>query len=201
MRIGFDVDGVLANFCDAYETACIQAAEGKNLFQPWSLQDGPVTWNWPEHYGYTKEEVGRVWQMIKNSNHFWSDLTALPDMLVLERWLVKNWRANVIDEMYFVTSRPGINAKAQTEDWFLNKGNGIFATVLISDEKGLIAKGLNLDFYVDDKIENVESVIEHSPKTRVSLMDREYNRKAAHLDLYRISNLSQFLDSVEASRP
>ena len=53
MRIGFDVDGVLADFNKRFIERVI-AITGRDLFPPRPF-DIP-TWNYPEHYGYTAEE-------------------------------------------------------------------------------------------------------------------------------------------------
>jgi len=79
------------------------------------------------------------------------------------------------DDVYFITSRPGIDAKIQTEDWLYNAGYP-HATVLISSAKGLCAQALKLDVYIDDRWENCVDVATTSLKTKVFLLDRPWNR-------------------------
>lgn len=189
MRIGFDIDGVLADFCTAYETLIVKQTK-RNDFPKWTRDEGPVTWNWPEHFGYSKEEVGAAWKHIKNSHLFWHDLEALPEAYHFYEWLLDK---GPLHELYFVTARPGLMVKAQTEQWFKRYFNE-FVTVLISDQKGAIANALSLDYYVDDKLENIESVQLLSPGTQAFLIDRAYNRKREVN--HRISDLETFLSHL-----
>ena len=62
MRLGIDVDGVLANFSKGYAELIIELT-GKNLFQPGDIEDPPV-WDWDILRGYTKEEVSATWKHI-----------------------------------------------------------------------------------------------------------------------------------------
>lgn len=194
MRIGFDIDGVLADFCTAYEHEVVAMAGGVNLFQPWAMNVGPVTWNWPEHYGYTKEIVSAVWNKIKASNDFWLNLSALPEMDLFAAW---HYQMRGNHEMYFVTARPGREVKLQTELWLRQRLSLEYnenITVLISDQKGMICRALNLDMYVDDKAENVQSVMDQSVTTNPYLIDRAYNR---HMNPgRRIASLEEFLATV-----
>lgn len=188
MRIGFDIDGVLADFCTAYEREVVAAAGGVNLFKPWALKEGPVTWNWPEHFGYTREIVSAVWKKIKESNDFWYGLSAMPEMELFAQW--HDW-AYMKHEIYFVTARPGREVKHQTEEW-LYRHLGFTPTVLISSEKGSICSALNLDYYIDDKAENVADVVAKSSTTQAYLLDRAYNR---HMTTgIRIASLEEFLN-------
>lgn len=192
MRIGFDIDGVLADFNTSF-IALIKKVTGKNLFPNgyW-----PTTWNYPESLGYTAVEVGWAWDAIKAEGNFWRDLGALPDTAALQDWL---WNGNahndVYDEFYFITSRMGKNVKRQTEDWLEEHLELPGLTVLISSEKGALAKALKLDYYVDDRAENILDVNEKSPTTFAFLIDQPWNRhKQVNL---RINELSTFLESID----
>lgn len=171
MKIGFDIDGVLADFNTAYIQLTKQLTE-RNLFPP---DYKPHCWSYPEALGYTPEEVKRVWTFIKRSPNFWADLTPEPGAATLQRLypdLVLN------NDIYFCTSRPGESAKWQTELWLaVLLGNPVpTPTVLISSKKGSCAKALDLDVYIDDNYDNVWDVAMESPDTRCYLLDREYNR-------------------------
>ena len=192
MRIGFDIDGVLANFPPAYEKLFVDIT-GDNNFPPLT-SEGPGSWNWPtDLHGYTAEHTKEAWRRIKKSPDFWVSLDAiLPDFIHFMNWLGEHEDDH---ELYFVTARPGTETKWQTEQWFINR-IGVAPTVLISEEKGMIAKALNLDLYVDDKAENIKDVEEKSPNTKAYLIDRGYNR---HISTkHRIANLEEFLNIVQS---
>lgn len=177
MKIGIDIDGVLADFCTAYEALHVEVT-GRNTFAPYGQEEGPVTWNWPVVYGYTKEETAEVWNRIKSSDNFNMLLKTLPDARAL-----RHWRGVRKHDVYFVTARVGERVKWQTEEW-LQDVFGYYdetPTVLIASDKGAIAKALNLDIYVDDNWHNAYNTGVASPTTQVYLIDRAYNRPESSL--------------------
>lgn len=153
MRIGVDLDGVIADFNSSYIQKIIELT-GEDKFPPRPF-DIPV-WNYPEYYNYSDEQVAEVWEVIKRSESFWQLL------------LPYNWTAKVLQrlhrarvtghDIYFITSRPGVRAKQQTELWLQRLGY-VDATVLISDKKGYAAIALDLETYIDDKPSNVLDVV------------------------------------------
>lgn len=175
MIYGIDVDGVLADFNDAYITCVIDVA-GKDRFPPRPF-DIP-TWNYPEHYGYSKDVVSASWAQIKADPMFWQRLPSYPHTERMLFHLLKlTYKRN---DIYFITARVGVDVKVQTERWLQAYAWGGFAidkpTVLISSDKGGCAKALHLDYYIDDKTENCEDVVSRSPSTTVHLFDQPWNR-------------------------
>jgi len=170
MRLGIDVDGVAANFNASFIPRCIRVT-GRDLFphRPFPI---PL-WDYPQHYGYSEAEVRLVWEEITKDERFWADLPVYSwtrDFLgCLEG------RASV-DDVYFITSRPGVYAKHQTEEWIAKHGGPRRPTVLISSEKGLCAKALRLDAYIDDRDKNVIDVRTEAPYSRTFLLDHPWNR-------------------------
>lgn len=190
MRIGFDVDGVLAAFVPAYQKKCVEVG-GRNLFHPQDIYDPPC-WDWPQLRGYTDEEVGEVWRQIKEDGEFWLRLKSLPGVAAL-RAALSSFLKDA--EIYFVTSRVGIDVKWQTEMWLLERFD-VIPTVLISSAKGLCCHALKLDAYVDDNWDNIVAVSEQSPKTRAYLLDYAYNRingTAVPSGVTRVSSLFEML--------
>lgn len=164
MRIGFDIDGVLANFFTAYEKQVIEKANGLDLFgqnkYPHNL---PPTWNWPEHYGYDDGVVSKVWAYIKDNPMFWDTLEVLPALdLVVDMDYVSN-------DLYFITDRPGQGAQAVTANWLASELGFIPSTIISRKGKGLAANALDLDLYIDDKVENVLDCQEKAPSCRTYL--------------------------------
>lgn len=189
MILGIDCDGVLADFNSAFINRVVHVT-GKDLFPPRPF-DIP-TWNYPEAYGYTKEEVSAVWEDIKADHYFWSSLPAYPG--TLEALSSLEHRQYGGDEIYFVTARPGIDAKGQTERWL--QCNGFYKpTVLISSAKGMCAQALKMDRYLDDRWENVVDVAK-TPETYAYMMARPWNRgKDYHLHgITVVSTVHAFLE-------
>lgn len=191
MRIGFDVDGVLADFNTSF-IALVKKVTGRDLFPEgyW-----PDTWDYPQSLGYTEAEVSAVWDVIKKGNVFWGRLSALPDMDALFDWY--DTHAFFDHEIYFITSRMGKQVKRQSETWLERK---LFLldtpTTLISSQKGEIAHALKLDYYIDDRAENILDVMSKSPQTFAYLIDQPWNQHK-HVPL-RIRTLADFLQVVDA---
>lgn len=193
MKLGVDVDGVLAdfngNFIERYITVI---GEDKFPARPFEIK----SWNYPEDdYGYSVEQTGNVWSSIKRDRSFWQDLPPYEDTHDAMRQLSRlSWEEH---DIYFITSRMGVKAKQQTEDWIMNNGFSDYPTVLISSEKGLCARALKLDFYIDDRTENCEDVRDHAMANCVMLA-RSWNRDIPNVP--RIPNMAAFFDAVNAER-
>lgn len=196
MRIGFDIDGVLADFNTDF-IKLVPEVTGRNLFPPgyW-----PHTWDYPKALGYADEETrypnGSVWKRIAAGDVFWRNLPALPDAKTLNRWFHSTEPIPVEEchEFYFITSRTGKLVKLQTEEW-LDEHVAHGQTVLISSEKGAIAKALKLDFYIDDRGENILDVEKVSPNTRAFLLNQPWNTD--FVVKQRCHDVAEFLSAID----
>ena len=195
MRLGIDIDGVLADFVTAYKARFVQLT-GRDLFGD-SLW---ASWSHEITVGYTKDEVTAIWEAIKSDPLFWVKLSPYWDALtVLERLTFRHYH----DDVYFITARPGIEVKKQTELW-LSTHSPFFdetPTVLISSEKGMCCRALRLEKYIDDRPENVADVRRLSPDTKTYLMDRTWNQgeHGQHPcllrgDIKRVESVEEMLD-------
>lgn len=178
MRIGFDIDGVLADFIGSYQRLFVEESGG-NLFGPSDHIDPPC-WDWPQYRGYSDSVVGRVWARITADDTFWMNLNPMGNVLTLGQMLYELERKH---EVYFITNRAGLRVKRQTEIWLIDhlrypaRCQGVFPTVLVSSAKGVMCKALNLDVYIDDNYENCADAKLTSPTTRTYMLDRLYNRQ------------------------
>jgi 5'(3')-deoxyribonucleotidase len=187
MRIGIDVDGVLADFNTSFIERVIQVT-GKDLFpaRPFDI----LVWDYPQSYGYTSKEVSAVWENIKADPTFWYSLAPYGD--TLDALATIRDLANYHD-IYFITARPGIVAKQQTERWLRSMGGDPSwgPTVLISSDKLGCVKALGIELYIDDKTENCQST---QLACSTLLMSRPWNRKAERLT--RVNTLMDFLNVI-----
>ncbi len=193
MRIGIDVDGVLADFNRSFIERVIEVT-GKDLFPPRPF-DIP-TWDYPQHYGYTNTECSLVWENIKTDDSFWYQLFPYDGA---PEFLSKLHGGH--HDIYFITSRPGLNTKSQTENWLEFHHYGMdtevysYPTVLISSDKGGCAKALKLDLYIDDRTENCLDVNHASPGTRTIMLARPWN--VAQPGILRVETLDQFVAFID----
>lgn len=181
--LGIDLDGCLADFTTAY-IRLLQRISGVTC----TLKEGEEApcWHFEEQVGFSSGHVAAAWQEIKQSRHFWETLAPYPETHPALHVLVMAMAEG--HEVYFMTNRPGRSAHTQTVQWLLRLGIR-FPQVLICPEidlgddrgkvssKGIIAKGLGITHLIDDKIENCYAVLVDSPKTKVFVRDRRWNRK------------------------
>lgn len=173
MRIGIDVDGVLARFEDGFSQLLIEVT-GENLLPTPDNRGrffgavGPTVWDWPEQFGYTSEQVAQTWDKVKSNQVFWERLRPFDASLKLDL-------LSGAHDVYYITQRVGVRAKEQTENWLIRVHDVMVPTVLITGEKGLAAKALGLDIYVDDNGDNILSTQRESPATLAVLVTKAYN--------------------------
>lgn len=197
MRIGFDIDGVLANFVKHYQELTV-AVTGNDLFHVGDLTNPPC-WDWPELRGYTKEEMSLVWGHIKRDETFWLNLPSIEENVDALGLMLRDLEMK--HEVYYVTSRVGVNVKRQTKLWLIDKLRYLGRvhsepTVLISGEKGEIAHALKLDAYIDDNYDNVRDVVQQSPATTTYLLNRSYNEAFTQgIGHIRVPALAAMLDA------
>lgn len=220
MRIGFDVDGVLARFNEAFEERLILVT-GEDRLRGYP-GDKYLCWNWPEAHGYSEKQISATWDSVKQDPYFWQRLSPYLDAHRVVQEL--DWRQhNLFDEVYYVTARPGIRVRFQTEAWLegLSASYSGRKTVLISSQKGLVARALELDAYIDDKWENCLDVIaattpvgginypSHSfdggiiraPRTKVFLVNRPWNTSFGDDPfITRVDDPFQLIDYIEAQK-
>lgn len=172
--VGVDIDGVLANFIEAYSARLAQA-HGSDLIPP---GEQPTQWFFAEEYGYSEAEDEQAWGTILADPQFWEGLRAYPDTERFLGSLRPGLRASALtedDEVYFLTVRPGLVSKAQTERWLRAHGFPEPTVLIARGDKGSLARGLELTHFLDDRPANCFSVRDGSPKTQVTMLAKPYN--------------------------
>ncbi len=190
--VGLDLDGVMFNFTRPYHRL-FREYTGRDLFQSGD-DDAPPTWHTPQLRGYRADEVAAVWKAITSSTTFWERLDPLPGLYELGTVPVRH-------DTYFVTSRPGRDAKRQTERALEDALGYIGHTVCVvparRDDrpvKGLLAHGLGLHVYIDDNLDNVKDAAEMAPGCKVYLLDRSYNRSEDPVGVTRVGSVREMIE-------
>ncbi len=193
MKIGFDIDGVLADFVSSYQRTVVRIT-GRDLFHEGD-NENPPCWNWPGERGYTKAEIDAVWEFIRGSKSFWYGLGTTEHLTTLYLLLPELEHRH---DVYYITSRPGATAKRQTEAWLMRylpyEQYEVSPTVLIAHKKGAAALALGLDCYIDDNYDNAVDVAVSSLTTRTYLLDRAYNQGSLPRDVARVKTLGEMFD-------
>uniref|UniRef100_A0A6M3LYZ8 5' nucleotidase n=1 Tax=viral metagenome TaxID=1070528 RepID=A0A6M3LYZ8_9ZZZZ len=173
-RLGFDLDGVLAAFVPSF-TRLLEQQTGQSHF-PEDWQDDPIfpaVWHWPQHYGYSSNQVEAAWGTVKASRTFWATLDPIRASLDALHLVPKGAR------VYFVTSRVGDWALRQTQQWLSDHLLAYWDveawSALVCSDKEAAARALRLQFYIDDYHVNAADVA-RVRDCRSYLLDQPYNR-------------------------
>jgi len=154
LRVGFDLDGVLADM-----SAALRREERRIFGAP----DAGVSPETPrEARNLTAAQNERLWRAVATVENFWQTLSeiepgaiaALAARARFERW-----------EVIFLTSRPetaGDTAQLQTQRWLDVNGFDLPSVFVVSGSRGKIADALDLDVVVDDLPENAMDVLSDS---------------------------------------
>lgn len=193
LRLGFDIDGVLANFRAAFHAAAVRVVHGEvDDFDPGESPQGesPLSPN----------AVRRVWDHIAKAPNWWMEIDAYePDQIARLYSLTRaaGW------EVFFLTKRPpsaGDSVQFQTQWWIERFGFYLPSVLTVPGSRGDVANALRLDLLVDDQLINCVEVVSASP-TKAILMQRTQNSAARDHATSRgigvVSTLADALGVVE----
>lgn len=190
--VQFDIDGVLADFVKGFLKYGAQALG--TVLPEQSDVNNPC-------YG-TQHIVGaatsnKIWQYLLRDPFFWEGLPASATRQTFERidGLQRQHR------VYFVTNRPGLYAKLQTEHWLMSRGIK-HPTVVVCAKKGEFARAAEVTYSIEDKAGNAVYIAYESPETRSFLINRAYNvfdHKVLGAKVTRVESVDEFLNNVEAA--
>lgn len=171
-RIGIDIDGVLANFT-------YPVAELASQMFGLEVSGYAKTWNWMRDYGVTGDKEKQLWGYLQAHPSWWGSLPALEGAETCLRILDAH---SFYADVYFITSRPGDGMKAASEGWLRMHGYTKPTVLIVNGLKGPVAKALGLDFFVDDRPENVKDVLDQKIE-QTWIVDRPWNQGYAHTTL------------------
>ena len=167
LRIGVDVDGVLANFRAAFHNAAHECLRRdiEELEDPKSPQS------------LLEKDVHRVWEWVAKTTNWWMGLEPYePDQIARLYSVVRagHW------EVFFLTNRPpsaGDTVQFQTQWWIERQGFYLPAVLTVPGSRGEIANALRLDLVIDDLSMNCVEVVSAS-SAKALLMLRDNNPTA-----------------------
>lgn len=186
MRIGIDLDDVLANFMDKY-LAFARARFGRP-----DVGAAPVDWEWSNVLP-DKREQAQVWADALAYPDFWETLDRDPgaSQESLQRLDGKH-------ELYFPTARvetyTGLSVRKQSTKWLMKKFGIKYPTVIVAYEKGPMATALKYDAFVDDRPKNCLDIQKALPNCKVFLKSASHNLSydAAANGFTRVASFDEF---------
>lgn len=170
------MDGVIAEWCLPF-AKLLADTHGSDLLPPnWesSHPEWVTCWDWPTHYGYPKAVIDAARARAYADQYFWYRLPALPETETVLRNLQDLVNYDEID-LYFITHRSGVQSKRASEMWLYDKGI-VSPTVLVTDDKVPVLKGLKIEWYIDDRLETIQDA-NQAGLTGMYLLDRPWNRE------------------------
>lgn len=180
LRIGFDLDGVLADFERWYVGRAKQLWPG---FEP------KPEWD----FGLTKAQQEVLWKEIRGTRNFWFSLYPMARIPV-----------EAIDNhtLIFITSRidldEGPTVEAQSAEWLRWFFHIEYPTVLVVNhwhEKPELYRACRLDAFIDDKPETVSSMLRKGQNAYI--YDQPWNREFNFPN--RAKTITDYIKSVEAT--
>ncbi len=225
-RIGFDMDGTLADFRAAFREVEVRLfgpqpaldddqpereeaaqAAGSPLDPAGSPLEPAGS---PEPAGPTPPEADsptdtrrrrrNVWKAIQATPDFWRTLAPM-DPLAVARihrlMLLHRW------EVFFITQRPrtdGDTVQRQTQKWLVEQGFDLPSVLVLGGSRGAAAAALRLDYHVDDSMQNCIDVISDAsarPLLVAGRADAAEISSARALGIGTVGSIGEAVDILE----
>lgn len=166
LRIGFDMDGVVADFASAFRevehrlfgpgsAVMAEPPERQAQREEAPSPDQPPTRSPREQ----RRRRDAIWKAIHETPDFWTTLKPLDPAAVpriQEMMLRHGW------EVFFMTQRPwtaGDTVQRQTQRWLRDQGFDLPSVLVISGSRGTAAGAVRLNYHVDDNPQNCLDVV------------------------------------------
>lgn len=191
LRVGVDLDGVVANFRSAFESAASEA--GVSL--PGAGLDASIT------DPLSSREIRKIWDYVKRTPNWWVRLAPYePAQIVRLYETARRLRWEVV----FVTRRPvtlGDPVQFQSQWWLEQQGFFYPAVLTVPGSRGELANALRLDVLIDDQIHNCVDVISASTAKAVLLLrdrpDASVEDHAVSRGIGVVGSLEEALDVLD----
>jgi hypothetical protein len=217
LRIGFDMDGTLADFGRAFHAVEARLFGGGAAIREGQPEREEEAQSHPPDAltpvvgiedqaaaGISPAESRRrrtaIWNTIQTTPNFWRTLKPMEEGAVrrIHRLMLQHkW------EVFFITQRPytdGDTVQRQTQKWLVEQGFDLPSVLVLGGSRGAAAAALRLNYHVDDSPQNCADVIADSnAKPILILRDSEEVgiTSARTLGIGTAASISECLDVLE----
>jgi FMN phosphatase YigB (HAD superfamily) len=210
MRLGFDLDGTLA---DLHTALAREAARLFPTVDPEALPQSVAPTGPPPDsaetepepvfstHALTAKQQNELWRAVCAHVNFWETLEEIePGALARLFQLVRERRW----ELIFLTSRPeteGDTAQLQSHRWLAAHGFPAASVFVVHGSRGKIAAALQLDVLVDDRPENCLDVAIDSSARAILVWRGDENKvpgSARQLGIGAVSSIAECLDILDS---
>lgn len=171
---GIDIDGCLAVFDESYIELLNELAQDEA--QATRLGKNFQHWDWPTAKGVLPETEKEAWGRISApTSLFWQDLRAYPGVEGFLQTIETLYHEGRVLP-YFITTRPGVKSKHQTERWLKSRGMSNPTVLICLGDKAPIINSLGLDIMIEDRPDAIVNLQERCPHTRIYCINRTWNQ-------------------------
>lgn len=187
LRIGFDLDGVLADMAASVNREARAAfavaveeptAETTPAADETEAPPAEEAGNGEVGPHLTRSQRRQLWKRISQIENFWESLDETEPGIVARLWTLTQERRW---EVIFLTKRPstlGDITQLQSHRWLQRHGFPAPSVFVVQESRGRIAAALNLDVIVDDTPDNCVDVLAES-RAKAILIIREQDPRIA----------------------
>ncbi len=191
LRVGVDLDGVVANFRSAFESAASEAGVSLPSAGLDAATNDPLS----------SRDIRKIWDYVKRTPNWWVRLAPYePAQIVRLYETARRLRWEVV----FVTRRPvtlGDPVQFQSQWWLEQQGFFYPAVLTVPGSRGELANALRLDVLIDDQIHNCVDVISASTAKAVLLLrdrpDASVEDHAVSRGIGVVGSLEEALDVLD----
>lgn len=189
LRLGFDLDGVVADFRTAFLDAANKLLGREGIRRPSS----PM----PDLDAVSPEDAKKVWKVITATPNWWLGLAPYePAQIARLYQLARRHRW----EVSFLTTRiptAGDSVQFQSQAWLEAYGFYMPAVVTVPGSRGEIANALRLDLVVDDQFLNCLEVVGASQTKALLILqmaDKDLEQQAIDRGIGVVHRLEEVIE-------
>jgi hypothetical protein len=210
IRIGFDLDGVLADLDGAIMDVAARLfgagsapLSGDDLDPERDAGEGASEEPAAAGAGASPTRAREIWREICGTENFWETLKETEAGAVARLAALADERRW---EVVFITRRPrtaGATTQRQSQRWLAGLGFAYPSVCVVDGSRGKVAGALGLDLVVDDRSENCLDVVTDSKAKAVLIwrLDQQHvvpNARRLGIDV--VGSIGECLDELAAGR-